>query len=61
MTVAIQFDYESQVKLSNKAEHMKVKVTQEDTLHIKMFFYHTYYIVIALWLYYHAGLMIYNR
>ena len=48
------------MKLNNKeAEHMKVKVIQEDTLHSKMSFYHIFYIiiiVIALLLYYHAGL-----
>ena len=31
------------MKLNKKAENMKVKVTQEDTPHIKMFFYHIYY------------------
>ena len=31
------------MKLNNKAEYMKVKITQEDTLHNKMFFYHMYY------------------
>ena len=44
MTISIHFDCESQVKLNKKAEHMKVKVTQEDTLHSKMFFYHIYII-----------------
>ena len=42
--------------LNNKAEHVKVKVRQEDTLHSKCSLSNILSIVIALRLYYHAGL-----
>ena len=48
MTISIDFDYEYQMKLNNKAGYMKVKVTQEDTLHSKMFFYYIYILSIVI-------------
>ena len=36
MTISINFDYKSQMKLNNKAKHMKVNVTSQQNIYYQL-------------------------